>query len=187
MDVGRLSFAKKRRTFNWILQGMPQCETILNTHTQMIISNTHDRPPNCKGITSTMSILVGASAWKGHRGLLWKVSVLRSFQTKFETLYVYYDWTPWGVSLSFSIVNLDIGRICLVLCFLLTLYWLWYYILYFTNSHPFDCIIYSWPLPRQLPANGTAEKSGYYIRKRGEKHGSNIFSTNLQDAEKIKD
>ena len=64
----------------------------------------------------------------------------------------------------------------LVVCFLLNLCWLWCYILYFTNSHPFDCIIYSWPLPRQLAANGSAaEKSGYYIRKRSEKHGGNIF------------
>ena len=26
------------------------------------------------------------------------------------------------------------------------------------NSHPFDCAIYSWPLPRHLLGNGTAEK-----------------------------
>ena len=43
-------------------------------------------------------------------------------------------------------------------------------------SHPFDCIIYSWPLARQLLANGAAEKSGYYIRKRSEKCAGNIFT-----------
>ena len=57
-------------------------------------------------------------------------------------------------------------------------------------SHPFDCIIYSWPLARQLLANGAAEKSGYYIRKRSEKCAGNIFTKSekykVKKSEKVK-
>ena len=44
------------------------------------------------------------------------------------------------------------------------------------------------PLARQLLANGTAEKSGYYIRKQSEKRSGNIFAKFLEmSAERIRD